>query len=269
MPEISVVMGVYNQFDRDALYLAVESILNQTFRNLEFIIYDDGSCSEAGDFLKEVARLDNRIVLIGKSENNGLAFSLNECIARAKGKYIARMDADDFSLPERLEKQKRFLDKHEEYSWCGTNAELFDSNGIWGNRTMPRCPQKKDYLKYSPFIHPTVMYRHSLFTENEYAVNKLTTRCEDYELFMRLENAGYKGYNLQEDLFRYRENQESFNRRKMKYRVNEMRIRLRNYKSLGILWPIGWIYVLRPVVGGLLPNGLIKAIKRFESRCKG
>ena len=95
MPEISVIMGVYNELNKDILMEAVNSILHQTFEDFEFIIYDDGSCPEAATLLREVEGLDERIKLIGQDENHGLAFSLNACIDEAKGKYIARMDADD------------------------------------------------------------------------------------------------------------------------------------------------------------------------------
>ena len=93
MPEISVIMGVYNELNKDILMEAVNSILHQTFEDFEFIIYDDGSCPEAATLLREVEGLDERIKLIGQDENHGLAFSLNACIDEAKGKYIARMDA--------------------------------------------------------------------------------------------------------------------------------------------------------------------------------
>lgn len=109
MPEISVIMGVYNELNKDILMEAVNSILHQTFEDFEFIIYDDGSCPEAATLLREVEGLDERIKLIGQDENHGLAFSLNACIDEAKGKYIARMDADDISYPERLMKQKKIF----------------------------------------------------------------------------------------------------------------------------------------------------------------
>ena len=177
--QVSVIMGVYNQWNREALQKAVKSILNQTLTDFEFIIYDDGSDPEAAGYIRELEKLDERIVLIGKEENHGLAFSLNMCIGAAKGKYIARMDADDIALPERLQEQ------HKEYAWCGCNTRLFDENGVWGERKMPELPSDKDYLPFSPFIHPTVMYRRKLFEKNEgYHVSPETLRCEDYEIFM-------------------------------------------------------------------------------------
>lgn len=267
MPEISVIMGVYNQLDKDVLNLAVDSILNQTFPDFEFIIYNDGSCMQTVSFLDEIKKSDRRIVLIGNEENKGLAFSLNECIKKAKGKYIARMDADDFSLPNRLAEQKSFLDNNPEYSWCGTNAELFDETGVFGKREMPERPEKRDYLRFSPYIHPTVMYRRNLFFEVEgYTVDELTSRCEDYELFMRLRRMGYRGYNIQKFLFRYREDKASFTRRSMKHRWSEAKIRMRNFRKLGIMWPLGWLYSIRPIVGGLLPNSIIMHLKRIEAK---
>ena len=135
--QVSVIMGVYNQWNREALQKAVKSILNQTLTDFEFIIYDDGSDPEVAGYIRELEKLDERIVLIGKEENHGLAFSLNMCIGAAKGKYIARMDADDIALPERLQVQYDFMEQHKEYAWCGCNTRLFDENGIWGERKMP------------------------------------------------------------------------------------------------------------------------------------
>lgn len=274
---ISVIMGVYNQWNVEELHASVVSILNQSFRNLEFIIYDDGSDSEVAKVIKELAQLDKRIVVIGRSENHGLAFSLNSCIHVAKGKYIARMDADDISHRERLAVQYDFLEKHPEYAWCGCNAMVFDESGIWGSRNMPEEPEKRDYLKYSPFIHPSVMYRSEIFKKERevYLVSEKTLRCEDYELFMRLQKRGLRGYNIQRALFWYRENRQSFQKRKFSFRINEAKIRCRNFKELGIMFPVGWFYCLRPIIGGLMPNSWISYLKhkeaerrKYERRCR-
>lgn len=266
MPEISVIMGVYNQLNKEVLLEAVHSILDQSLTDFEFIIYDDGSCPEAAELLREVKRLDKRIILIGRAENHGLAFSLNECIHRARGKYIARMDADDISYPDRLQKQKDFLDQNSQFSWVGCNIEVFDETGIWGRRQMPERPQKSDYLKYSPYAHPTVMYRSEIFdSAQDYAVSKETLRCEDYEIFMRFMKAGLRGANLQEYLFCYRENMDSYKKRTFQHRVNEAKCRYRNFKSMGILFPKGWVYILRPIAACAVPDRLLAWIKRRES----
>lgn len=263
MPEISVIMGVYNQLNREVLLQAVNSILNQTVKDIEFIIYDDGSCEQAAMILREVAATDDRIILIGQEENHGLAFSLNACIGKARGKYIARMDADDISYPDRLQKQKDFLENNPEYAWCGCCIDLFDENGIWGKREYPLMPTQDDYLKYSPYAHPTVMYRAEIFDTNQgYLESKETLRCEDYEIFMRFRKAGLKGANLGEILFGYREDSDSFRRRSIKHRWNEAKCRYRNFKSLGILFPKGWIYVLRPVIACMIPYTVLELYKR-------
>ena len=262
---VSVIMGVYNQHDRETLHYAVDSILNQSFRDFEFIIYDDGSDPEAGKLIKELEGLDPRIILIGRGQNHGLAFSLNSCISRARGRYIARMDADDYSHPDRLQVQLDFMDAHPDVAWCGCNVRLFDAGGVWGSRQMPETPDKRDYLRFSPFVHPTVMYRSSVIRDERYLESKETLRCEDYEIFMRLTRKGLIGKNIQQELFDYREDKDSFQRRKLRYRLNEAKVRCRNFRELGILFPTGWLYVVRPVVGAVLPNSLLRWLKKKES----
>ncbi len=264
-PLVSVIMGVYNQWDEKVLREAVNSILRQSYENLEFIIWDDGSTKEAAAIVQSLEDLDSRIVVMRREENKGLAFSLNECILHAKGKYIARMDADDISLRTRLEKQVDFLENHLEYGWCGCNTELFDEEGVWGERPYPEIPQMVDYYKFSPYAHPSVMFRAELFDEGRgYLATEETLRCEDYEIFMHLIQKGQKGYNLQENLFRYRETKDSYRKRKVKYRINEAKTRYKNYKQMGKLFPVGWIFVLRPVVACFIPPIMLEFIKRSE-----
>ena len=266
-PLVSVIMGVYNQWDEEMLKEAVDSILDQTLTDLEFIIFDDGSDEEAAKILRTLPKRDLRIRLAGKEENHGLAFSLNECIRLARGKYIARMDADDISEPKRLEKQIAFLENHPEYAWCGTCANLFDEKGVWGYREMKEEPGIDDYYLYSPFIHPSVVFRAELFDENRgYLETKEALRCEDYEIFFHLTRRGLKGYNLRENLFSYRETRDSYKKRKMCFRINEAKMRYRNFKKMGKLFPVGWMYVLRPVIAGLLPPQVIAFCKRCEGK---
>ena len=190
---VTVVMGVYNQHNREELEEAVRSILAQTLQSWELIICDDGSDGEAARNLKNYENRDKRIRVIRHSENRGLAATLNTCIAQAKGKYIARMDADDISRPQRLEKQVRFLEKHIQYAFVGTNADLIDRNGVWGVRVMPERPSRRDFLPFSPFIHPSVMVRREVYLmSGGYYVSRETWRCEDYELFMRLYARGIR-----------------------------------------------------------------------------
>src|SRR6266480_6486765 len=125
VPPISVVMPVYNS--AGVVAEAVESILQQTFRDFEFIIVDDGSTDDTGEILHEYAQLDKRIRLYSQ-ENSGLIEALNRYCRVAAGKYIARMDADDISLPARLEKQFRFMETHPEVGVLGTWIQDVDEN---------------------------------------------------------------------------------------------------------------------------------------------
>ena len=268
-PGISVVMGVYNTADKDILTQAILSILGQTEQDIEFIIYDDGSVNSVKKYLDEMAAGDARVQVIHSEDNHGLGFALNQCITQARGRYIARMDADDVCAPDRLSRQVEFLEHHPEYDWCGTNAYLFDGDGVWGMREMPGMPADRDYLKYSPFIHPSVMYRADTFRHNGgYKTIKETQRCEDYEIFMRLHKNGFRGANLQEPLMYYRENRVSYEKRTLKTRLNEAKIRSRGFKDLDVAIPIRCIYVARPLVASVIPNAFIRWWKRKESSNK-
>lgn len=128
MPEVSVIMGVFNSAKK--VGVAIESILNQTFTDFEFIICDDASTDNTYETIKEYAGKDKRIKLLKNEKNLGLAGTLNICLESARGKYIARMDDDDFSHPQRFEKQIKFLDENPEYAIVGTSKNYFDENGI-------------------------------------------------------------------------------------------------------------------------------------------
>lgn len=261
-PMVSVIMGVYNQLNFNALEQAVSSILNQTFQDFEFLIYNDGSVEQVTGFIKQLADRDRRIRVLDSGVNHGLGFALNRCIDEARGKYLARMDADDISCPDRLRIEVEFMEEHSEYMWCGSNCEIFDEKGTWGEGTRPENPVAVDYLKYSPYIHPTVMYRASLFESVAgYAEERNTRRCEDYELFMRLFQLGYQGYNIQQPLFRYFVDRETYHSRPFRDNLYECQIRHEGFKRMGLLWPRGWAYVLRPVVSAILPRKLVARAK--------
>lgn len=258
--KISVLMSVYNPSDRQYFFQAVRSIINQTFQDWEMILYDDGSASEYEPVIRKAAEMDERIHFLRGEKNMGLAHALNEGIRRAKGEYIARMDADDISHPDRLSRLYVFLEHHPEYDWAGSNTELIDEKGRWGVRKMPEIPQKRDFLKYSPYIHPSVMFRKKVLSEcNGY---KESRRGEDYELFMRLHSKGRQGFNIQEELFLYREDADTYKHRKYRYQIEEVGIRLRGFGQLGILKPSTLPYALKPLIVGLMPYGFLMRLKK-------
>lgn len=266
-PEISVIMSIYNQKNKKHLEEAVMSILGQSFTDFEFIIYDDGSDRETAEYLRKYEKLDKRVALISNRVNHGLAYSLNTCIDVARGKYLARMDDDDISDRNRLQIQYDYMEAHPDVAYVGCSARLLDEDGVWGVRRMQERPDASAFLKCSPFIHPTVMIRREVFEKSgAYHDAKEHWRCEDYELFMRLYRLGYKGENIRRELFYYREDRYSYMKRKFRYRVDEFRLRYRNFKELGVLFPFGWLYVLRPLIAAAVPGGLIYRIKKLRHR---
>lgn len=265
--KVSVIMGIYRQEDMNQLKQAVFSILNQSMKELEFIIYQDGIEKETETVLKIIAENDSRVVLLGEKENHGLAYALNCCMEKVRGEYIARMDADDIAKHDRLRIQLDFMEEHPEYAFTGCNAELIDEHGIWGKRRMPEEPEKKDYLPYSPYIHPTVMFRKKVLIEcGGYHYSKATLRCEDYDLFMRLYISGKKGYNIQQNLFQYREDRSGYRKRKYRYRVDECHLRYHGFKKMGIYGIKGILYTLKPLLVGLVPIFFVERGKQLRCR---
>jgi len=261
IPTISVIMSTYGWRDVGYLNSAIQSVLKQTFSDFELILCNDGAVEEQADYLRYLAGADGRIRLICNPENKGLACSLNLCIREARGKYLARMDDDDVCEPDRLEVQLNYLKEHPEIDFVGCNTKLIGTEGVWGHRRMPENPQKKDFLRFSPYIHPSVMFRSSLFQGQE-AYRTDTRRGEDYELFMRLTASGHRGANIQRELLSYREDEASYRRREWGSRLDEVRIRFRGFASLNLLWPLGWLCLLRPLAAGCVPQTLIYRLKK-------
>ncbi|MDX8392421.1 MAG: glycosyltransferase [Mariprofundaceae bacterium] len=198
-PAISVLMSVYN--GEQFLGSAIESVLNQTFRDFEFIIVNDGSTDGSLAMLEEYAHRDHRICLISR-ENRGLAASLNEGISHARGAWIARMDADDISLPDRFEKQLTWLQKTGS-DICGGSVKL---TGIWLHRVW-RYYVSSDAIALkllfgSAFAHPAVMLSTDIAKMNPYSEH--AHYVEDYELWARLAASGVKMANYPGVVLRYR-----------------------------------------------------------------
>lgn len=263
MPKISVIMGTYNCKNFDLLNKSIDSILNQTFDDFEFIICNDGSTNNTLEFLEEQEKKDKRIKIVSYEKNQGLGCALNRCLQEAKGEYIARQDDDDISYPDRLKKELYFLEQNQEYAIVGTLADVFDDTGVWGEYKNPEKPTKNDFYWNSPFMHPTIMIRKEAYEVVEgYRISRETRRCEDIDLFMRMYAKSYKGYNLQEKLYAYRMvNDPNAKYRPMKYRVDEAIVKYKGYKAMGNL--LGGIpYVIKPILVGLIPQKILYQIKK-------
>ena len=186
-PEISVIMSVYN--DEKYIAKAIDSILTQSFSNFELIICDDYSTDRSSNIIEKYVKQDNRIVFFKNEKNLGLATSLNRCIERAKGKYIARMDSDDISLPNRFEVEYNYLEDNSDIVVVGCKCQCIDENDeIYKDfQIHSGSVSFYDAIKKVQIVHPTVMMRkEALLSVDGYTVNNLTLRAEDYDLWLSL-----------------------------------------------------------------------------------
>ena len=258
---ITVLMGMFNTKEEE-LRASIESILNQTYKNFEFLIINDASTDNSKAIVESYK--DNRIRLIDNEKNLGLEKTLNRGLMLAKNEFIVRMDTDDIAYPERLEKQLKFAMNHPEYSIIGTRAEIFDENGIIGTSKKYGPINKEDFIFGAPFMHPTILLRKSdVLKCGGYPLYK---RCEDYAMEMNLYSNGYKGYIMNDILMKYRMTQAGFKKKKYKYRIIESKVKYVYFKKLGIKW-YKYIYIIKPLIVGLLPKKILSKI--FFKRIRG
>jgi len=260
-------MSVYNAGSERTLREAIESIRSQSMSDIEFIICDDGSTNGTDAMLRRLTREDIRIRLVRNESNRKAAFARNRCIAACTAEYVAVMDADDISQRFRLERQADFLDRHAQFAFVGTTAELFDERGVWGRRAFPVHPEKEHFLFTMPYVHASIMFRReALLAVGGYRDAADTVRVEDYDLLLRLYAAGCRGANLPDELYSVREDEALYRRRLYRHKVHEARVRYRGFKALGLL-PLGWLYVLKPLVVGMIPHGILMKLKdRYYGR---
>ncbi len=202
IPIVSVVMSVYN--GERFLSEAVESILDQSFRDFEFIVINDGSTDLTASILNSYKRNDPRL-RVSHQENRGLVESLNHGCALAQGKYIARMDADDISVKNRLIWQVEFMEKHLEVGVLGGAAEIIDITGkSLGTSFNPIEDRDIRYalLDDCPIWHPTVIMRKDVFVSVG-GYRKVVFGAEDYDLWLRIADQ-YHLANLETVLLHYR-----------------------------------------------------------------
>jgi len=202
MPEISVVMPVYN--GEEFLPEAIESILNQTFGDLEFIIVCEyGSSQESTDIIKHYEAEDSRIIPIYNNEKLGISASLNAGMERASGKYIARMDADDISGLRRFEVQKLFLDTYAEIGVVGTLHTVNNSPNWRVDYVADPDLVESQLLFFVPMRHPTIMFRGDFVRTCHY--DSQLTGVEDYDFYEKLSRITRLSNILDSQLFWYRQ----------------------------------------------------------------
>jgi hypothetical protein len=195
-------MSVFN--DVEFVGAALESILGQTFRDFELLVIDDASADGSAAVLGRVE--DDRLRVIRNETNLGLTRSLVKGLAEARGRYVARMDADDVALPDRLERQVAFMEAHPDVGILGGDCELIDVEGRpLGPATYATTDLEIRWrsLLANPFAHPTVMLRRDVLTRSGISYDPAFRTAQDYDLWVRLLGVT-RGANLGEPLLRYR-----------------------------------------------------------------
>ncbi len=268
MPKVSIIMSTFN----GSKYIcdAIESIISQTFSDWELIICDDCSTDDTYKILtKYSAKYPEKFIIFQNKNNLRLAASLNECLKYASGEYIARMDDDDISLPERFSCQVKFLNEHPDVSYVCSNCYLFDNdNNIWGVSINKRPLTVENIYKYQLIVHPTVMIRKDVLTQvGGYTVARYTRRTEDFDLWCKLCSEKKTGFNLDEILLKYREDNHSFKKRKAKYRVDAFKLRMIWRRRLNL--PLRYdLYAYAALMKILIPSPIIKIFHKRITRIK-
>jgi glycosyltransferase EpsE len=259
---VSVIMAVYNC--EETVSEAIESILNQTYGDIQLIICNDCSSDNTGSIAKNYAdKYPDKIVFIENSQNMKLPFSLNHCLKYATGKYIARMDGDDYSYPERFSEQVKYLNEHGDIDLVGCAMDTYCDGKITGKITSKPHPRGADAIKI-PFAHATIMtYAYVYEVLNGYSLEKRAIRVEDADLWIRFFAEGFKGDNLQEAYYRVLEDERTMSRRKMRDRIN-------GYKTIKfgvLLLGLPKIYIVRSFFRmfiGLIPRPIYTFIHKLK-----
>lgn len=266
-PKVSIIMGIYNC--ESTLKESIESIINQTYTNWELIMCDDCSKDNTYNLAKEyAAKYPNKIKLLKNEKNITLGPTLNRCIELVQGKYIARQDGDDISTPDRLEKQIEFLEKNNQFDLVSTAMSIFDENGEYGVRKLKSEPQGKDLMKGSVFAHATVVIKSdSMRYLNGYSNEMKKKQVEDYDLWFRFFENGYKGYCLDDVLYKVREDRNAYKRKSIKRRFNEIGVMIEGCKRLK-LSPINYVRIIKPVIAAIVPQEILMKYHRNKFKLK-
>lgn len=260
-PRISVLMAIYNC--ANTLEDALDSLYNQTYQNFKLILCDDGSTDDTFLIAKTYAEKHQNIILLKNEKNIKLAGALNRCLEYADTEYIARMDGDDISLPTRFEKEIDFLDKHPEFAVVSCPMIYFDETGNWGKGKAVEMPTTEIFKYSAPHTHAPCMVRTSVIKEvGGYTDTKRTIRVEDYYLWYKIYKAGYKGYNLQEHLYKMRDDKNAVARRTFQSRWNSFNVKKEVLKNLKI--SNSFLYAFPSLIKVFIPTFLMVTLRKMK-----
>lgn len=257
--KVTVIMAIYNC--ADTLEEALESLYSQTYKGFKIILCDDASTDNTYVIAEKYAKRYDNIVLLKNEKNLKLAGSLNHCLKYVDTEYVARMDGDDISLPLRFEKQIQFLDTHLEYAVVSCPMIYFDETGDWGFGKAVAQPNLDIFKKSAPHAHAPSMIRTSVMKEVDgYTDTKRTIRVEDYYLWYKIYKKGYRGFNLQEFLYKMRDDREAMARRTFQNRYNAFMIKMEVLRGLKI--SNVFFYSLPTLLKAFIPTSIFKIIRK-------
>lgn len=261
--KISVIMAVYNC--AGTVEKAIDSILAQTYENWVMIICDDGSTDNTLEILNHYqAQYPDKFIILRNETNRKLPYSLNHCLEHVETDLVARMDGDDWSAPDRFEKQAAFLKAHPEYDLVGTGVTVHDGEKKMASIIKTPVPTKETMLKQNAFSHATIMtYKRVYDALGGYSLDPTVLRVEDVDLWCRFLAKGFKGYNLPDELYVILENTGAVKRRTLQARLNSARTRRRGYQLMGFR---GWVcwkpYLI--VLKAFVPTFLYRAVHAWK-----
>jgi len=243
-PLVSIILPTYNR--EKYIKRAINSALNQTYKNLELIIIDDSSNNKIANIIFKIKKADSRVIYIRNESRLGFVKSLNKGIRMAKGKYIARLDSDDFWCDQKkLEKQVNFLENHPDYVLVGGRRIVIDKTG----KELFRCllPENDEEIRRtilfdSPFVHGANIFRKNVY-ELVGGYDEQLNYCEDWDLWLRMGKLG-KMYNFQDYFVHYLQAKQNRSNRQQDFKLGiKLRKKYRNdypffYKAM----LSGWIH---------------------------
>lgn len=263
--KISILMGIYNC--AGTLAEAIDSILAQTCTDWELILCDDGSKDDTYTVAESYrARYPDKIILVKNPKNMGLNYTLNHCLEHASGEYIARMDGDDISIPDRFEKELAVLEQNPELAVVSSAMIYFDENGDYGKSNECEFPTAEMLVHGPIHCHAPCMVRASVMRKvGGYSVDKKLLRVEDWHLWLKIYADGGRGRNLTEALYKMRDDRNAASRRKFRYRLNEAYMSALAVRTLKLpVWK--YLFVLRPILVGLLPGPVYRYLHKKKMR---
>lgn len=264
--KISIIMGIYNC--ASTLPEAIDSIINQTYTNWELIMCDDASTDNTFEVAKKYQeKYPDKIIVIQNEKNSRLAYSLNHCLKYATGEYVARMDGDDISTPDRFEKQIKFLHNNPDVDMVGTQMQHFSEKGISNIVKVPSRPDKYILRHEQPFIHATILTYKRVYDELEgYTVAERTNRAQDYDLWFKFYAKGFVADNIHEPLYLMREDVAAFKRRTFKVRWNAFKTTRIGFKMLN--YPKYWIIkpAVTMIIKSIVPFRLVMLFRKWQKK---